>query len=180
MALTKEFIEAVENGKKTRIRIMLKDTMLVDPSLKAFEDMLTYAERHIVNLYDKHDGEVLNNDAMAWNEDYLNQQMVSVVTNFSKERVSLLKKIVKKLYAAEIQTEAKLKSSPKRSQSLSTSSNSKNDLSGTQIVGGVIAIVGGVVLVGGIVSSSASVAIAGGVALAGGIVMTTLDGNKEV
>ena len=43
MALTKEFIEAVENGKKTRVRIMLKDTMLVNPSLQAFEEMISYA-----------------------------------------------------------------------------------------------------------------------------------------
>ena len=54
MVLTNEFIEAVENKKKTRVRIMLKDTLLVDPSFRVFNEMLEYAECHILDLYDKH------------------------------------------------------------------------------------------------------------------------------
>lgn len=89
MALTEEFIEAVGNGKKTRVRIMLKDIMLVDPSLKTFNEMLTYAEKNLSDLYDEHDGEELISDSTEWDEDYMNQQMVAVVTNFSKERIAL-------------------------------------------------------------------------------------------
>ena len=58
MALTNEFIDAVANNKKTRVRIMLKDIMLVDPSMKAFNEMLSYAESNMDNLYDEHDGEL--------------------------------------------------------------------------------------------------------------------------
>lgn len=42
MALTNEFIDAVTNNKKTRVRIMLKDIMLVDPSMKTFNEMLSW------------------------------------------------------------------------------------------------------------------------------------------
>ena len=50
MALTNEFIDAVANNKKTRVRIMLKDIMLVDPSMKTFNEMLSYAESNMDNL----------------------------------------------------------------------------------------------------------------------------------
>ena len=102
MALTKEFIDAVDNGKKTRVRIMLKDIMLVDPSLKKFNEMLAYAEKNLLDLYDEHNGEDLIYNSSMWDEDYMNQQMVSVVNNFSRERIELLKKIVKKMYSYKI------------------------------------------------------------------------------
>lgn len=164
MALTEEFIEAVGNGKKTRVRIMLKDIMLVDPSLKTFNEMLTYAEKNLSDIYDEHDGEELISDSTEWDKDYMNQQMVAVVTNFSKERIALLEEIVKKLYAHKIQRETETtNSSP----------------SGVQVAGGVIAVAGAGALIGGIAGSSVSVAIVGGVALAGGIAMVALGGNKE-
>lgn len=175
MALTKEFIEAVENEKKTRVRIMLKDIMLVDPSLKTFDEMLVYAEKNMSDLYDEHDGEELGDDPSAWNEDYMNQQMVAVVTNFSKERIDLLGKMVKKLYAYKIQSETNLSSSNVVG---SSGDRTRKGLTGVQVAGGIIAVAGAGALIGGIVGSSASITIAGGVALAGGVAMVALGGNK--
>lgn len=171
MALTKEFYEAVENGKKTRVRIMLKDIMLIDPSLKTFDEMLAYAEKSMPDLYDQHDGEEFKNDSSSWDEDYMNEQMVSIVTNFSKERISILSKIVKKLYAHKIQAE--------KTTNTHANNFSAEPLRANRLAGGVIAIAGAGALIGGIVGSSAPVAIVGGVALASGIVMVALGGNKE-
>lgn len=176
MALTKEFIEAVEGGKKTRVRIMLKDIMLVDPSLKSFEEMLVYAEGNMSDLYDQHDGEEFVHDSSAWDEDYMNQQMVSVVTNFSKERIDILGKIVSKLYSHKIQTETT--TSLNNNHDEANGSGFGSGFTGVQIAGGVIAVAGAVALIGGIVGSSAPIAIVGGAALVGGIAMVALDGNK--
>lgn len=98
MAITNEFKEAVETGKKTRVRIMLKDIMLVDPTMRQFDEMLTFAKSNITDLYDEHNGETLKYDSSEWNEAYLNIQMVTVVSNFSKERVELLRNMVKYIY----------------------------------------------------------------------------------
>lgn len=175
MALTNEFIDAVANNKKTRVRIMLKDIMLVDPSMKSFNEMLSYAERNMENLYDEHDGEKLNNNSAAWTEDYMNQQMVSVVTNFSRERVNALKKIVEFLYGNKVE-EAK----ETISKTVSASSSSKDGLTGQQIVGGIVAVAGAGALIGGIVGSNVPIAIVGGVALVGGAVLFATGGNKGV
>ena len=102
MAITKEFQEAVENGKLIRVRIMLKDIMLVDPTMNKFDEMLDYAKIKLNNLFDEHNEEQLNYDNNMWNEAYLNTQMVAVVNNFSRERVELLRNMVKYLYRGKV------------------------------------------------------------------------------
>lgn len=98
MAITKEFQEAVQNEKKIRVRIMLKDIMLVDPTMRQFDEMLNFAQVNMNNLFDVHDEEVLKYDSDDWDEDYLNAQMVAAISNFSKERVELLRGMVRYLY----------------------------------------------------------------------------------
>ena len=83
MAITQEFIGAVESRKTLRVRIMLKDILLVDPTATKYDEMEAYASSVLGNLYDEYDGESLNYDVTGWNEDYLNEQMVAVVNNFS-------------------------------------------------------------------------------------------------
>lgn len=98
MAITNEFRDAVHTGKKTRVRIMLKDIMLVDPTMKQFDEMLEFAKSNIPDLFEEHNEEVLKYDCVDWDESYLNNQMVAVVSNFSKERVELLRNMVKYIY----------------------------------------------------------------------------------
>lgn len=43
MAITNEFTEAVQSGKMMRVRIMLKDSLLVDPTAAQFDEMERYA-----------------------------------------------------------------------------------------------------------------------------------------
>ena len=98
MAITNDFMEAVKACKMMRVRIMLKDSLLVDPTGVQFDEMEQYAVEVLGNIYTEHDGEKLNYDVAAWNEDYLNEQMVAVVNGFSKERIDLLKSMVRYLY----------------------------------------------------------------------------------
>ena len=114
MAITKEFKEAVDTGKKIRVRIMLKDMMLVDPTLRLFDEMLSYAESKMLDIYDEHDDEELKYDSSDWDVSYMNSQMVAVVSNFSKERLNLLRNMVKHIYrdrAENIRKDEEYKSS---------------------------------------------------------------------
>ena len=182
MALTSEFMEAVSNGKKTRVRIMLKDIMLIDPSCKSFDEMITYAESNMSDLFDEHDGESFCEEKSEWTEDYMNQQMVSVVTNFSKERIAILKKIVGFRYADKIAANDKT-TSKKTTTTANAYSNSgkttSTGLNGVQIAGGVVAAVGAIALVGGIAASNVPVAVVGGIALVGGATTVVVGGKKE-
>ena len=96
--IANEFISAVDSNDLLMVRIMLKDSLLVDPTFKEFNEMLDYAGGKI-DIYEEHDGEVLKNDASAWSKDYMNEQLMQLVNNFSRERVALLKRICGKIYA---------------------------------------------------------------------------------
>lgn len=171
MELPKEFIDAVEEGNKLRVRIMLKDIMLVDVTLKLFNEMLSYAENRMFDLYDQHNQEVFIEDSLLWNEDYLNRQMVSVVTNFSPERIKHLKEIIKKLYSNEVQC--------KKTESIHEKSSFVGKLTGVQIAGGIITVAGAGALIGGLVKASVPIAIVGGVAIAGGVAMVVAGSKTE-
>lgn len=157
MAITNEFKETVDTGKKTRVRIMLKDIMLVDPSMNQFDEMLAYAKTKIADLYDEHNEEILKYDRSEWNESYLNSQMVAVVSNFSKERVELLRNMVKYIY----RDKAERSSSSSQCQSSTTITRKQIGI-GVTAAGAVATVAGicvhqGVLIAGGVVVAAVGV-----------------------
>lgn len=148
MALTKAFKDAVQKGDKLGTKIMIKDIMIIDPSLKDYDEMIRYAEENMSDLYDIHDGEVLKNDPLDWTEDYLDEQMVVLIGNFSKERLALLKKIVRKLYYKP-QPKQVVKSSHSSGFSRKYASDPA-EWSTKKKVGVALAVTGGVIAVAGI------------------------------
>ena len=98
MSISDEFKKAVFEKDKILVRIMLKDSLLIDKTFKDFDDMSKYAcENGISDLYDEHKGKDFL-DESHWTENYLNEEKVSVIKNFSKKRIKLLKRIINKLY----------------------------------------------------------------------------------
>lgn len=102
MSISQEFRNAVEDKNNLLVRIMLKDNMVLDPSMKEFNEMILYAENNIEDLYDEHDGEIFSNNKEDWTKEYMDEQMVNVIINFSKERIELLKKVCRYLYSDRI------------------------------------------------------------------------------
>lgn len=166
MSLTPEFINAVGEGNITRVRIMLKDSILLDPSGNKFDDMIEYAKERIPSLMSKHDGEVFKS-LEEWNEDYLNEQMVSVVSNFSKERLEFLKKISHKLFYKPKQDTSQ--GSASRKVEYSVSSSRRSELSSMQKIGLLVTTAGAATVVIGLAARAAiAVPIIGGAAMIGG------------
>ena len=166
MAITKEFIEAVESGKTLRVRIMLKDILLVDPTAAKFDEMEAYASSVLGNIYDEHDGETLNYDVTGWNEDYLNEQMVAVVNNFSKERIELLKGMVRYIYRDKVQ---------KIRYEESSSQNHEKRVISQKHVGTGVAVAGAALAVAGICTSHTILTIGGVAAAAVGVALIVTD-----
>lgn len=95
--VSNEFKNAVSDKKVLRIRIMIKDSLLVDRSFKQADAMIRYA-KNISGLFDAQDDDELIMDKSKWNEDYMNREMVRIVNNFSHERLNHLKKVVSHIY----------------------------------------------------------------------------------
>lgn len=96
MAITESFRKAVSLGDVRGIRIMMKDSLLVDPTFYEFDEMEKVA-RGINGLYDAHDGREFIHESSSWNDDYMNKLMVQVIGNFSHERIDHLKRVVRYL-----------------------------------------------------------------------------------
>ena len=96
MAITDSFKEAVAASDVTSLRIMMKNSLLVDPTFVEFEAMNELAQK-VSGLLDAHDGREFENNKASWNDDYMNKLMVQVVGNFSEERIAHLKEVVRHL-----------------------------------------------------------------------------------
>lgn len=95
MALTKEYMEAVSQRNLLRVRIMLKDSLLVDTSFKQFDEMLNYAERKLRDIWiDDNEDE----DVFSQSTEELNSILAGLVNHFSKRRVDHLKRMINKMY----------------------------------------------------------------------------------
>jgi len=88
------FYDAICKKDITGLRIIMKDSLLVDPTSRQFDAMVDYS-RFVKGLYDSHDGRPLNKDKSSWDDDYMNELMVQVVSNFSRERINHLKDVVR-------------------------------------------------------------------------------------
>lgn len=164
MAITNEFMDAVQSKKMIRVRIMLKDSLLVDPTSAQFDEMERYATETMGNIYTEHDGEVLNFDVSAWNEDYLNQQMVTVVNSFSKERIDLLKGMVRYLY----------KDKANKIRSERENSYSSKEITRKQVGTGVT-VAGAALAVAGICTSHTALTVGGVVVAVAGVALIVSD-----
>lgn len=98
--ITPAFTNAVDKNSVKDIRIMMKDSLLVDLTFEQFDEMARLA-KDVKGLYQEHkDGghfDPLDLDVSKWDDDYMNGLMVDVVDNFSHERLNHLKKVVRKL-----------------------------------------------------------------------------------
>lgn len=99
MSINQDFVSTIKDKNTIMVRIMLKDSMLIDPTFVEFDELISYAESNMEDLYDKHDGEEFPEDVSLWTKEFLDNQMVKLLDNFSKERVAFLKKMCATLYS---------------------------------------------------------------------------------
>lgn len=96
MTITNSFKNAVKDENISLVRIMMKDSLWVDLTFNEYNEMEKIA-KILPNLYDRHNNEVFESDKKRWNEDYLSTQRVRVLSNFSHERISHLKEVIRYL-----------------------------------------------------------------------------------
>lgn len=93
--LTKSFYDAIDKRDKKLLRIMLKDSLLVDLTHNEANAMMQRISSSDIEIFDQHDGEEFEKDTSKWNDDYMAGVRVDIYDNFSKERWNHLKQVVK-------------------------------------------------------------------------------------
>ncbi len=100
--ISPEFNSAIKAGNLLRVRIMLKDSLIVDPTFAQFNEMFVYAEKRLPELLEPYDNDILENDSSKWDKDLMNMELVKIVNNFSQMRIDHLKSVIKIVLADKI------------------------------------------------------------------------------
>lgn len=114
--ISPEFRMAVDSKNLLRVRIMLKDSFIVDPTLTQFNEMQDYAKRKLPDLFVPFDHGILEDNPLKWDKAVMNMELVQLVNNFSKERVAHLKKVVVKVLEKGVGLKQEGKNEQKGSQ----------------------------------------------------------------
>ncbi|MBN1065539.1 hypothetical protein [Clostridium botulinum] len=161
MTQSKEFIEAVKNENLNLVRVMIKDSLVMDPTFKEFNERISYAKKSISDLFEEHDNEVLQTEKSEWTKNYMNTQLNNLMYNFSKERIEHLKKVCQFVYADRINNIAKNSSGQENIKVTGTKS-----VSTSVVIGGVGLAIAGIALEKAVlVAGGAVLAVAGGIML---------------
>lgn len=169
MSISVDFKDTVAEKKVRRIRIMLKDSLLIDPTFKEFDEMYNFAFNNMDGLLEDFDGDELEFNKNNWSEDYMNELKVELMGNFSERRINHLKEVCSYLY----KDKAKIIETQRIAKSSSPEYNTQANIAKGAIVGGVaIAAVG-------IAISKTAVIVAGTVVAAtGGVLLATKNSNR--
>lgn len=124
MALTPEFKNVVSKRNLLRIRIMLKDSLLVDRSFAQFGEMCQYAKMQGVDFW-MSSREIERAPKEEWNRELMNLELTKLVNDFTKERVDYCQSLIKKVYG--IKSTSASTQSRKREDALSKSVQSKRN-----------------------------------------------------
>ena len=119
--VSSEFNSAIKSGNLLRARIMLKDSLIVDPTFAQFSEMLAYARRELPELLVPNDNSDLEDDRSKWNKDLMNTELVEIVNNFSEVRIDHLKKVISVVLAEKIKTAPTVKMTSPATQQPRTS-----------------------------------------------------------
>ena len=104
-----EFNSAIKTGNLLRVRIMLKDSLIVDPTFAQFNEMLAYARTELPELLEPYDNGALEDDTGKWDKDLMNMELVEIVNNFSQPRIDHLKRVISIVLADKIRSAKAIK-----------------------------------------------------------------------
>lgn len=175
MVISEELIKAVQEGDKIKVKVLLKNRLLIDLGRDVFQAHLEYAKRNMPSLIVEHDGEVLKNPE-EWTDDYANIQLAKLITNFSLERIDLLVRMLPVLDAkkTQIQFTNSDNNAKKSTRTVVRRPSTKREAGLAMCVLGTIAAATGIML-----KTSIAVPIIGGAAVVAGVAMCLTDEEEK-
>lgn len=95
--ITQEFRQAVEERNLLRIRIMMKDSLLIHKSAQQFNEMKNYAYKQGINVYIKDEENFDPLPEELWNENLLNLELAKLINDFTTRRADYCLHILRKI-----------------------------------------------------------------------------------
>lgn len=112
--MTPEFMQAVKERNLLRIRIMMKDSLLIDKSADLFNEMNKYAEKQGICVWMKNGEEFDALPEDLWDESLLNSELVKLINDFTLKRVKYCLGIIRKIYKDKNKEKSNVKGQSKK------------------------------------------------------------------
>lgn len=96
------FKEELRKNNILKIRLMMKNSLLYDPSFKTFNEMEKLAEEYKVNIWQDSSCEDFIKQKQSWTMDDVNYELTAIVSDFTKERIVYLKELIANVYSKDI------------------------------------------------------------------------------
>ena len=96
------FKEELRKNNILKIRLMMKNSLLYDPSFKTFNEMEKLAEEYKVNIWQDSSCEDFIKQKQSWTMDDVNYELTAIISDFTKERIAYLKKLITEVYYRDI------------------------------------------------------------------------------
>ena len=97
MAVPQEFVEAVDAKNILLVRIMLKDSLLLDKTFRQFNEMSYYADQQGVNFWAEDSGD-LKIAPRPWDIQLMNYELTALISDFTKPHLYYVINIIKDVY----------------------------------------------------------------------------------
>ena len=97
MAVSSEFAKTVQEKNVLRIRIMLKDSLLVDKSFSKYKELLDYAEAQGIEVWMTQE-DPIEHAEKPWTLDLMNYELTALVNDFTRAHVQYVQKIITEVY----------------------------------------------------------------------------------
>lgn len=188
--ISKEFQENIESGDVVLVRCALSNDLIIDRTFKKFEEEYKAADEKMNLLVVPYDGGPLEKDPEKWDMEYLNQQKVALIENFSQERIEHLQKVIQKVmppvgekegnsHSAHQKMSGKRTGSkttivekPKKKELVKSYNKNKDRSKGDKKKETEMEFIGDALIIGGIVITTAGIAVAKPLVIGTGIAAT--------
>lgn len=90
-----KFVKVVDEADVVSARIFLANELMLDPRGKTFDEMRSYAESWLHDLYEQDNGVTYETEESGWDKTFLFNLKNDLDSNFSRERLDFYKTVAK-------------------------------------------------------------------------------------
>ena len=101
MAISNEFLEAIHKKDMLGIRLMLKNSLIIDTSFCKYGEMIRCVNRAGIDIWmppQQFERKSLEGKGKSWAVDLMNYELTAIMNDFSKEHMRYLQEIISYAY----------------------------------------------------------------------------------
>lgn len=97
MAVSTDYLQAVKAKNKLKIRLMMKNSLVLDPTFNSFWEMERIAREQGIDVWEQQSEFGFERKPKPWNRADMDYEITAIVDDFTKEHMKYLMEIIKEV-----------------------------------------------------------------------------------